>query len=48
VRVPYATKVIREEPEPQADDELTAEGESILGAYFGLGAHDEPTSNQLA
>jgi hypothetical protein len=47
VRVPYPSELIRDEPDTEAEDELTAEGESILGAYFGLGVHEEHSSGQL-
>jgi hypothetical protein len=47
VHVPYTSEVISEEPAVKADDELTSEGESILGAYFGLGAHEEHAGGQI-
>src|SRR5207244_12197485 len=38
VRVPYPKEVIIEEPDLEADEDITSEAESILNAYFGLGA----------
>lgn len=40
VHVPYTKEVISEEPEIEDGSELTPEAESLLNAYFGLGANE--------
>jgi len=40
VRTPYSKEVITEEPDVRAQQDLSPEAESTLGAYFGLGANE--------
>ena len=41
VEVPYPVNVIKEQPEVEAGETLPPEAESMLSAYFGLGASPE-------
>ena len=47
VRVAYPKQVVVEEPDFEDAEELSAEAESILEAYFGLGAQVPPDGFKL-